>query len=85
MPLTGFEPANPACDQPQTLALDRSASGISTLHAYFKHVYDISLNSYSKNVSNKVVQKIETRILYSIAFLPERRAVYGQGGAQLKI
>ena len=28
MPLAGFEPATPAGDRPQTLALDRSATGI---------------------------------------------------------
>ena len=28
MPPAGFEPAIPACDRPQALALDRSATGI---------------------------------------------------------
>ena len=34
MPLAGFEPAIPAGDRPQTLALDRSATGIGHNYLY---------------------------------------------------
>ena len=30
MPPAGFEPATPASDRPQTIALDRSATGIGS-------------------------------------------------------
>ena len=40
MPPAGFEPAIPASDRPQTLALDRSATGIdSDLGNYFLYIF----------------------------------------------
>ena len=39
MPPAGFEPAIPAGDRPQTLALDRLASGIGYYYYYYYYYY----------------------------------------------
>jgi len=38
MPSTGFEPAIPACERPQTYALDRAATGISFVMTLYLNV-----------------------------------------------
>ena len=51
MPATGFEPAIPASERPQTHALDRAATGIGLDKSDFGKMLKFTWSQYFKHIS----------------------------------
>ena len=65
MPSAGFEPAIPASDPPQTLALDSSATGIRSRDhpARSESLYRLSYPGASSNIHTVLKSESENRLL----------------------